>query len=361
MTSYQSAAGLSKRLRALVVAAALAGLGAAPYEDARRGFRLELPDGWALAPRFGETQAMVFTREVRTRRDRGLVSLTVRSEAGHPTFTAFVEAQERALSAQPGFARLGERRAPLGGSPALLREYRAELAPGEEKRLRAYFLPAPDRAYLALVEGRARDLERVDKELAVALASFRTLGVSAPPPPPPPRAEPGPGAVAGRWENDDGLVLVLGSDGGFVLGELTGRFELDDRTLTLVIPGQGREPFGYTLDATAGTLVLESSNLEAPMTYRRRGAGQAAPAPRAAAPAGGLAGDWRAGEAVVLRLGADGRFELGSHRGTWSAEGALLRLDRGGGEVISYRHRLEGAELVLEGADLDAPLRLTRR
>ncbi len=369
MPSYQSEAAPSRRLGAAVLVSSLLCLGAAPYEDPRRGFRVELPQGWALAPRFGDTQGMVFARTARTRRDSGLVHLMVRAESTAPTFTAFVAAMEEGLAGQPGFARVKEHKGRLAGQPALVREYRASVGEDLEKRIVAHYVPAGGRFFLVQYEGRARDVERVQGELKAMLDSFAVLDVAGGPAP---RSSPVPAAVdeealVGRWENDDGLVLVLGSDRGFVLGELGGRFEVDARTLTLVIPGKGRELFTFTLDAAAGTLVLESPNLDAPMTYRRDGARReklerpsSAPAPASSSPEAGLRGRWRAAAGVELFLGSDGAFVLGPHRGRWSVEGSTLRLARSGAEVLSYRFRREGPALLLEGGDLDAALTFQR-
>src|SRR5687768_12722025 len=99
-------------------------------------------------------------------------------------------------------------------------------------------------------------------------------------------------AIAGRWVNDDGLVLALGDDSSFALAEATGRYEVQADTLTLIIPGQGRESFTFVHDPAAGTLILSSPNLGTPMTYRRTsGAGAKTPAPQRAKSASSDASD----------------------------------------------------------------------
>lgn len=377
--SYQSAGRAVKSLGAARVLAvlALATLTTAsrPYEDARRGFRITLAEGWALSPLFGDTEGMVFRRDISSRRGEGLALLMVRSvplPAGG--LEAYMAGVERELGAQPGFRRLEDRTARIGGREAEVRVYRTLVSAESrlEKQIRAHFLAASGRAYLIHLEAPPRDLARIEPEVEAMLASFEVLGprregVSDPRPTRP--------SLAGRWVNDDGLVMVLGADESFALADVAGRFEVKGDTLTLVIPGQGRESFSFVLDPGAETLTLSSANLEAPMVYRR--GGRSAEAPRKSggdapgdAPGTGpadpsaIAGTWETSSGkntVRLTLRKDGGFRLGPHAGKWSASGGTLRLERSATDVISYRFHVNNGALVLEGGDLDGPVSFTRR
>lgn len=341
---------------------------AAPFEDSRRRFRVELPEAWVIAPQFGDVNGMVFQKKVTGRRGTSLATLIIHSDAfGADSEREAADRAEEGLRSQPGFQRVEERPVMVGGQPALLRVLRTSLAkkPKLDKQIEGYFLQARGHVYMLHFESPAPDFTKLRPDIDAILASFVALaaagGGSAEPigglalEAPPPK-------LAGRWINDDGLVLVLADDGSFALAEAAGRYELKNGTLTLIIPDQGRESFSFEHDAGAGTLTLSSPNLDAPMTYRRARAGAAqASAPGTAA--GPLLGRWTTptpGGPLVLQLEASGDYSMGGSRGRWSVSRDTLSLSAGGGAPIVYRWKVEDGRLLLEGGDLDTPVSFTR-
>ncbi len=323
---------------------------ASPYEDPKGRFTLQMEDGWALRPQFGDTSGMTFARPLRGRRGEGVALFWVRVEPG-TAFLSFVEAVEAALAAQPGFTRLGEQNQTVAGVPGLVREYRAQVAKTRyEKRMVAYYAAVDGRMVLLHAEGPERDFERIRGEVAQMVASFRLTG--------PTRAASRPARLTGRWKADSGLVLALGDDGSFALAEVSGRYEIESDSLTLVLPA-GRETFSYIL--ADDILTLSSNNLEEPIVYRRQSGSKPAPKAQVLTDTA-LLGRWANKKAgVELALAGNHQFELGEFRGRWVLLGDKLQLERSKTEVITYQMALQGDRLTLSGGDLDDPLRLRRQ
>jgi hypothetical protein len=173
---------------------------------------------------------------------------------------------------------------------------------------------------------------------AFVMAAFLALGTSAV------AAEP----VVGTWEYKEpisGFVLsmTLNSDGtGLMDGEPI-RYTLKANTLTVVEDG---EAIAYTVRVTGDQLHASGGDLDAPLTFTRRGgAGAAQPIaqppasqPARAQQAGGVVGTWNSSEGPVV-LNADGSGSLNG---------------------VAFRYRVEGATIVLVGAEGEAqvPFRL---
>lgn len=338
---------------------------AEPYEDTQHRFRLELVSGWAPTPAFGDTDGMVFTRSP-VRRGGRSATLRVRIGAALDPDDALAR-HERELSGPGGLRPGATSRAPLAAGPTTSRAYvRGEGALTD--RVEVHALSAVGRLYLLEVTTPDRDHQRLTAEVKKLLDGFRPISAASQGTSGSERTVEvdgaGAAALAGRWRNDDGLVLALGADLSFALDSATGRYEVTGETLTLIIPGQGRESFTFQHDAAAGTLTLSSPNLDGPMTYRRLGAGQGGKASTTRADSEGrLTGTWSTGGkkgTVTLQLSADRSFSLGPHQGQWSASGDTLKLDRGGGDLITYRFKLKQGTLVLSGGDLDDPVRFER-
>jgi hypothetical protein len=251
--------------------------------------------------------------------------------------------------------RLDKRLTDVGGRHALLLEF-GPLDKAEDPlmRLRAYFLEAAGHRYELRIEGQMNSLRRLDKELDAILKSFVPKAgaqheVSE-------RAADKPfepALLVGRWMNDDKLVMEIHADGGFLLGDTKGRYELSGHTLTFILPGQGREDFNFSVDDSGSVVTLNSPNLDAPMSYRRLKDGDSDDEP-ATAPKAGLPGRWQT-KGLVLELKAGGDFSMGKMRGTWSSEGGRLTLRGTHGESVSYQFELHGDSLRLSGGDLDDP------
>lgn len=339
---------------------------AKPYEDTRHRFRVELPDTWSLTPQFGDTHGMIFQRDLGVRARRSLAMLIIHVDSA-PVSDAkeYADAHEKALRNQPAFTKKGESTSTVGGYPALVREYTALASkkPKIEKTIRAHFLEAAGHRYLIHAESPTRDFEKIEDDLTKILASFAPLaGASDRDTNAPKIALENTPVLTGRWVNEDGLLMVLGGDGSFALAEATGRYEVQNNTLTMIIPGQGRESFTFVFDGVDGTLTLSSANLGSPMIYRRAGKASAA---KTAAPSqdGSLTGRWitpTANGALVLDLRADKSFTMGQSSGQWSSSATKLTLHRASSESVTYSYKREGDKLALSGGDLDVEVVFSR-
>lgn len=322
----------------------------APYADTRGRFALTLPDGWTLAPRFGDTSGMRFARTLAARRGGRTAHLgvEVREEgaAGWPAQTAQRLADE-------GFSTR-ERPGRVGGRRAV----RVTATRGSE-RIDCRFLDDEGVGFRLCLEGEVVDLRLLREEVKVILRSFRgPPAPSADPPmdaPAPERPAPTgevPRALLGAFESGAGTVLVLEAEGRYRLGDSRGRFEVQGQLLELR-PERGA-PVAFTYEVDPEGLTLRSARLSAPARYRRRGAAD----PPELSPAR-IAGRWQSGE-VVLVLEAGGAFSLGSEEGQWMLEDGLLRLRRKNGDTVSYSATLKSGTLRVSGADLDRTVTFRR-
>lgn len=340
---------------------------AKPYEDTRHRFTVELPETWALTPQFGDTSGMVFQRSIGVRQRESLATLIIHVDSA-PASDAkeYADAHEKALRAQPSLARKNEGAVTVGGNAALFREYRAMAGkkPKIEKTIRAHFLEAAGHHYLIHIESPSRDFAKIEADLAKILASFtpkagggddrgreaiRIDAATAPP-------------INGRWVNDDGLLMVLGGDGSFALAEATGRYEVKENTLTMIIPGQGRESFTFVFDGVAGTLTLSSDNLGTPMIYRRAPAGSSKPS-KDPSQDGALAGKWitpTANGPLIMELRANRTFSMGASNGQWTNTAKTLTLIKSGSESVTYNFQRDGDRLALSGGDLEVEVVFSR-
>ncbi|MCA9548669.1 MAG: hypothetical protein KC933_01455 [Myxococcales bacterium] len=321
----------------LLLAASLAvGL---PYQDTRGRFALELPEGWALAPRFGDTDGMRFERRLSARVGGGVAHLTVHAR---PDLDPRAQARAEAAELRAAGYRVKEGRAKVGGQAAL----RVTAERGGEV-IRDDHVPG----FRIRLEVQGRQLRPVSREVKAILRSFRAGApasrppdedVEAPPPPPAPRAD-----LVGRYESDVGTVLELDAQGGFRLGGSAGRYQIRGDSLTLAPTGGKTLTFTFRLSADA--LVLSAPALKAPMVYRRAAASEGG---RGGSPAG----RWRAAGPdgpVELLLSPDGRFELAGQQGQWVVDAGMLRMRRSETEVVSYRFTLSDHALRLSDGDLD--------
>jgi hypothetical protein len=364
---------------------ALSSVAARPYEDTRRRFRLELPEKWELVPQFGDTSGMTFRRVLKTRHGDVPAILLIHVDSV-PAADAreYADAVEAQLKKQAGFTRLEEREGLVGGKPALIRDYKmlASKKPKIEKQVRTHYIDAAAHHYLLHFETTALEFHLVEKDLQQILDSFRPIaGASQKKEAHAPIASDSAKAIAGRWVNDDELVLVLGDDGSFALAEASGRYEVEGGKLTMIIPGQGRESFTFIHDPEQRTLTLSSENLGKPMVYRRSGRASSAKKVKTTpateeqkrsteqaekinlAQLTLLVGRWTTptqNGALVLDLRADGAYSMGSMKGRWSATPEQLTLAKNATERIEYKFRFDASRLMLSGGDLDEEVAFSR-
>jgi hypothetical protein len=339
-------------------AIALLSIAARPYRDTKDRFSLELAPGWEMTPQFGDTLGMVFKKLLGKRRPTMALFMVRVAPPGTAGSRTFADATEEVFASQPGFRKLGESRVEIGGEDGFVRRYEAQVDrdSGIKKRIDAHYLEAGGNVFLIHVETTAAERPKIEADVSFMLSSFepgRSTGRS--PPPPPPSSAP----IAGRWINDDGLILVLEADGSFALADVGGRYEASGDSLTLIIPEKGRESFSFTLGEK--TLTLRSPNLGSPMTYRRVDAQGKAPSHHRREE---LVGAWETvgtRETVSLELRKSGKFTMGEFSGKWRYERGQLHLERSKSEAITYEVKLEGDRLILAGADLDRPIALRRK
>jgi hypothetical protein len=346
------------------LAAVLAVVAARPYEDTKGRFRITLAEKWELMPQFGDMSGMTFRRVIKTRRGEVPAILLVHMDSVQASDTKeYADAVEADLKKQPGYQRLDERAAMVGGKPALLREYKLLVSkkPKIEKIVRAYYLESAAHLYLLHVESTVQEIKSIEKDVDEMLASFTPLAGSTAGKRSEPEIEHGQRSISGRWVNSDELVMVLGDDGTFALAEASGRYEVKGDTLTMIIPGQGRETFTFAHDPEKATLTLSSPNLGEPMVYRRVSSASTAKKEKPS-DAGeelsskALLGRWSTATPnglLVLDLRPDKSFSMGAMRGEWTVKGGRLILRKSPKEAIEYRARLDGGRLLLSGGDLD--------
>ena len=320
---------------------------------------MELEEGWVLTPRFGDTQGMVFSRQG-SRRGPKIALFMVRVEEASGAISTWMRALEEGLRGQPGFKRLSERQTQIAGQPGLIRDYKTQVSSTVEKRIRWYVFAVRSRFYLLHAETERRHMRRIMPEIKRMVRSFKAKGGRSRTEPMEPAESAIPsGALVGAWIADSGLVLDLRAGGRFSLADVSGRYELNADTLTLLIPNRAAQKFRYQVDLVRGTLVLSAPGLAEPIRYRRKAAGGSG-SPKVSAGAAALLGRWKAG-GVQLSLLRDRTFKMGSNfSGRWKAQGGRLELIRSASERLTYKYKLSGKRLTLSGADLDQPLVFTR-
>ena len=345
--SYQSARSGWKIILAVSFGCLIAlPASARPYRDERRGFELDLPDEWRLAPAFGETDAMTFERPFSARRGRRTGTLSVRP-IGIEIDDQRVQAELRKVWGPPSgpVHPLSPRlpRATLGWANG----YR----PAPEVRGQAFLFRFQATRFLITLRAAPRDLRRFRREAALLLQSFSplrgpstTTRVRRSTRPRPARD------LTGHWVRDDGAALIFGSNGEYSLADLDGQYHWQDGLLVLSRADGGTSSFSVT--RRGDSLGLSAPGLPAPLSFTRF-------RPRLA-----LAGTWIATlekGTLVLTLAKTGRFKLGAFEGDWSIDGRRLVLRKSATEIIAYAWQFSRNVLTLSGGDLDAPLRLTKR
>jgi hypothetical protein len=347
-SSYQRLIAAWK-LGAPIALLAISGIARAdPYEDTKHRFVFDLPAGWRLAPRFGDLYGMSFERAIET----DVAVLTVHADpAPGSDLRSFADAVEAEWSRAEAAERSSESKRKIAGQSAIVREYAIKK---RGRRARSYLFSAAGRFYHVRVDAPGAALRGLEPEIDGLLASFRPMK-------PPAEAEEEEEEeeeldLSGTWIGKGGVRLVLTDEGGFSLGERSGRYKLEGRTLILSVTGKPPQRFEIQLQDRGAALALSSPNLPQPAIYRR---GDSAPE----ASDRFIMGHWTTETArgsVVLILSSDGVFEMAPLAGRWSVKGDRLTLRGGQGESVVYRFRLEGSTLVLSGGDLDAPLKFHR-
>ncbi|MEL6185981.1 MAG: hypothetical protein AAFU79_15260 [Myxococcota bacterium] len=307
----------------MLLAALLGGaIGGAPYLDPKGRFTVEVPERFALSPRFGETRGARWTQE------------DLRRGESPVTFEILVRPVHACSSGQG--ARLGDGRA-----------WRREALPEGERWALTTTRSCLEVRWVGSHRARTREKRALRAMLETLQegpkAASRSLAARGPSPP-----QPTVGALdlTGQWQDVQGHQLRLDSQGNFRLGALEGQWRWEEGTLVLM-GKSGPRRFGVQRSKDA--LILSGGGLEEPLRFTR---------PREDTPRPTLGGSW-SGPGFELRLHPAGHFSLGDMKGEWAMDGQQLVLRQGPNEV-RYRWRRSGARLVLSGADLDAPITLLR-
>lgn len=364
-SSYQSTGSVWKaHVRGgLLLALSVALIGATPYEDTQGRFRLALPDGWGLAPQFGDTFGMSFEKPLG--RDRVATFLVHVDPVSADDVGGFADAVEGLHDASRQYRRLGEEKARVAGQQAVVRRYAAVGASGGRVRVQAWYVRAGKRFFHLRTWAPSGMLRSVIGEVEGMVASFHPGaaaargrrpggGASAR------QAEVAPDELIGVWWNAEGVRFALGGDGGFVLGGAEGRYRIEGRELILKPSSGGTLRFSYAL--VRGGLELKSPALDKAARYTRRRAA-ASTSERGTEAAAAPIGAWKTSTPkgpMILTIAADGAFSMGTMRGTWVVEGDRLVLAAAEGERASYRFKQRGSTLTLSEGDLEKPLTLRK-
>lgn len=335
----------------------------APYADTQGRFRLELAEGWSLAPRFGDPGGMVFSRAGVGHHPHA-VQFEVRVEGrgmGPPA-----ERAAAYLAAKTGRDTPSGQAARVGRYPAwrAVAQYEGTTPIAGPRVATVWALTADQVDYLLIFDRSRRDENRYRREVRAMLRSFvptapapdpgRPKSTLSPPAEPPPEAAP---VLVGRWRSAAGVELAFSADGRFILGDVFGRYVVrPPATLELERPNGTKERFSF--EQTADQLVLRSNRLGKPAVYTRIERKDPPAVDRES-----LIGIWRALASqtrLLLKLERGGQFSLGPYTGTWTLEGDRIRLARNAQETVTYRFTFKKEVLWLSGGDLERQIAFVR-
>ncbi len=268
--------------------------GARTYEDTRARFRLQLPRGWVLAPKFGDLDGMVFSRSF-ARGSSGLVQFAVRVKPDQ-SMAEVKRGLEGTLNQEGGFTPAGRRRTKIRGYPAERLEYHARHGTQgrTQKTTRIWLFRAFEKTYIIRLEGQKSDLRRVHREVTKMLRSFEPLSASAARPsrspssrpslakpqkaprPSPERSAPELGAEslvglwkarAGQGQSSSVVILRLDEGGRFLFESFSGTWRVDQGAL--VLQARPTETIRYECRLKGDSLVLSKGDLDAPIFFER--------------------------------------------------------------------------------------------
>ncbi len=310
---------------------------AAPYEDVKQRFRLDLPEGWSWTPQPGDTFGEWFRKN-----DTGAIGnfgVRVIKLKTSQTLLGFAKQTEEGIRNEPGYRQLGEVPSMIGMHQSIKRDYVMFVAGSDriQRRVQEQFFINGDYGYWLHFETLAEGFDLFQRDLDHMLASFVAIAGGQ-------RAHTAGGKAEramGHWKKtDDNLFFDLRLDGSFSLGDNTGTFVIDNSHLVLTIPGKAQEAFNYSF--IANEMIVSGPYLEEPIHYMR------VPGPKAV-----LSGFWRAHQGTeTLRLSPGGSFIFGEHTGGYQVKGDLIVLKRKDGAELTYVFLLDGDLLKLSGGDL---------
>lgn len=310
---------------------------AAPYEDLKQRFRLDLPEGWRWTPQPGDTQGEWFRKD-----DTGAIGnfgVRIVKLTQGMRLSDFAAQTESAVHGEPGYRKLSETPSMLGTHPTIKREYVMFVAGSEtmQRRAEEQFLVNGSYGFWLHFETLAEGFDLFQRDVDHLFATFIPIAGGQRAKIAGKKAQ----TLIGHWlKVDDSLEFDLRLDGTLRLGDQNGTYVVDNDELTITIPGKVMEKFHYAF--LSGELVIAGPHLDEPIRYRR-----------VAAPRTILFGTWQPrSKGASLRLSSGGAFVFGDKTGAFKLSDDLLTLKRKDGAELTYVFLLDGDLLKLSGGDL---------
>lgn len=353
-SSYQSRRGKQTRDVTLRIATGLLSIAlltaAKPYRDTKGRFEVELADGWALAPQFGDVLGMRFERSGQPSDEQVHFVLHVDSVSGS-TLESMSDAAQQRYGRGRRLERIDRKPIQIKSGRWLRSQYRTPTG-----RAVAFVSQLAGQTFVGWAEF-PKNTRRFEPDVRAMLDTVRRPSKSGVSPTASPLSAASRPAVApraaakvvGRWESDAGVVFILAADGRFQLGSKRGQYELHGSNLRLLLPG--KSPRAFEVEVGEDRIVLRSNKLKRPGVYWRKAAERSASTPKAGSPIGSWRTQTPSGP-MVLDIRRDGSFSMGAMNGTWTATPGQLTLEASSGAVITYKASVSGGALVLEGGDL---------
>jgi len=329
------------------------------YVDTKKRFSMELPAGWKLNPMPGDTTGMMFRKD--SGKAFGLLQVSVRPARPGETVDDALKAYIAPFATELGYQKGVELGSNVGLLPAKQQSF-SVYASGDKSTVRAieaHVLRAFGYIHVLHFETLEANRNTFRRDFDRIIASYQARAgrsIHAP--------------LVARWQTSGGPDLVLTEDDTFKLGPLSGVWNADGGRLVLHVDN-GKENYRYTLKDRE--LTLTSTNLDAPLVYRRTGgqitAGEddeKSPT-RVSVSRDALIGSWHALDAastepLVLRLAPTGSVSFGPLSGRWWYRRGLLSIQSTAGETQTYNVSLspDGRRITLRGGDLDESITLER-
>ena len=332
---------------------------AAPYNDTKDRFEIDLASGWRLAPVPLDGTGMVFKKDVDL--SPGLLRVHVAPwEPGLSVRSQFQKLMEP-FEAEIGFHEISRRVQNKGG---WLRHHInfTMFANGDARVVRKAQLEmivAYGSAYVIYFECLEKGWKYFSADLRLMQKSFK-----------PKINRDTYAAVVGEWADvENGQSFILRKNNEFEMSHLKGIYTVDGGQMLLYLR-DGQERFRYRLQQKK--LYLSNSNLTRPQTFKRidllrtksTGSKKKEQKPKSVKRMD-LYGKWRVvdgslAEPLTLFLSPTGTMAFGPMHGRWKYDNFTLTLTSVSGTQRVYHLSLDGRRMRMSGGDLDNEIILVR-